>query len=53
MFVHHVMLVSLNVLVHNGIFGHPPHLGQDEALCEGLLAQRIPPLCRKHAVNEL
>lgn len=45
--------MSLDVLVQGGVFGHPPHLGQDEALREGLLAQGAPPLCRQHTVNEL
>lgn len=45
--------MPLDVLVQGGVFGHPPHLGQDKVLCEGLLAQGAPPLCCQHTVNEL
>lgn len=47
------MLVSLDVPVQGGVFGHPLHPGQDEALRESLLAQGAPPLCHQHTVDEL
>lgn len=49
---HHVVLVSLDVLVQRCVFGDPPHLRQDEALSEGVFAQRAPPLCCQDTVNE-
>lgn len=51
--VHHVELVSLDMLVQGGVFGDPPHPGQDEALCEGFFAQRAPPFRCQHTVDEL
>lgn len=51
--VHHVVLVSLDVLVQCCVFGDPPHPRQDEAVSEGVSAQRAPPLCGEDAVNEL
>lgn len=43
----------LYMLVQRGVFGDPPHPRQDEALSEGLSAQRAPPLCCQDTVNEL
>lgn len=51
--VHHVELVSLDMLVQGRVFGDPSHPGQDEALCEGFFAQRAPPLRCQHTVDEL
>lgn len=45
--------MSLDVLVQGGVFADPPHLRQDVALSEGILAQRAPPLCCQDAVDEL
>jgi len=45
--------VFLYVLVQRGVLGDPPHPRQDEALGEGLSAQRAPALCGQDAVDEL
>lgn len=51
--VHHVVLVFLDVLAQSGVFGHPPHPGQDKAASEVLSAEDIVSLCRQDAVQEL
>lgn len=50
--VHHVMLVSLEVLGQPHVLGGPLHPGDDEAEGEGLSAQGAAALRRQDAVNE-
>lgn len=51
--VHHVIPVTLDVLVQRRVFGDPPHPRQDEAEGEGVSTQRASPLCCQDTVNKL
>lgn len=51
--VHHVVLMSLDMVIQRGVFGDPPHPRQDEAVGEAFSTQRAPPLCCQDTVYKM